>query len=264
MCKMQHMTNIPNTWSLSGKTALITGATKGIGKAIANEFVRLGASVFLVGRDSKAFDEMMALFELSVERLDGTVADISKPDERARLVENIMNKGNSLDILVNNVGTNIRKKTTAYSDEEIEFIFQTNLKSAYDLSRKLYPALKASTNSAIINIASVAGLTSLKTGSVYAMTKAAMIQMTKNLACEWALDGIRVNALAPWYIETPLAKQVLQDQEYLQAVLNSTPMKRIGTPEEVASAAAFLAMPASSYITGQCLAVDGGFMAYGF
>jgi Tropinone reductase 1 len=116
------MTNIPNTWSLSGKTALITGATKGIGKAIANEFVRLGASVFLVGRDSKAFDEMMALFELSVERLDGTVADISKPDERARLVENIMNKGNSLDILVNNVGTNIRKKTTAYSDEEIEFI----------------------------------------------------------------------------------------------------------------------------------------------
>jgi len=262
--KISQMTNLRNTWSLSGKTALITGATKGIGKAIAQEFVNLGAAVFLVGRDGKTLAEVLDSFDLSNDKLDGIVADISKPEDRARLAEALMNKWSSLDVLVNNVGTNIRKKTTDYSDEEIEFIFQTNLKSAYDLSRRLYPALKASTNGAIVNIASVAGLTSLKTGSVYGMTKAAMVQMTKNLACEWAVDGIRVNAVAPWYIETPLAKQVLQDKEYLQAVLNRTPLKRIGTPEEVASVAAFLAMPASSYVTGQCLAVDGGFMAYGF
>jgi len=96
------------------------------------------------------------------------------------------------------------------------------------------------------------------------MTKAAIIQMTKNLACEWASENIRVNAVAPWYIETPLAKQVLKDLDYLKSVLDRTPMKRIGKPTEVASAVAFLAMPASSYITGQCLAIDGGFSVYGF
>ena len=258
------MTNFRNSWTLSGKTALITGASKGIGKAIAQEFIGLGAKVFLVGRDRVALDAMINTFNLPTSALDGLAADISKPEERAMLTEHFMKKWHSLDILVNNVGTNIRKKSLAYSDDEIEFIFQTNLKSAYDLSRRLHQVLKASAQGSIVNISSVAGLTSLKTGSIYGMTKAAMVQMTKNLACEWAADGIRVNAVAPWYIETPLAKQVLQDQEYLKAVLNRTPMNRIGTPEEVAAAAAFFAMPASSYITGQCLAVDGGFMAYGF
>jgi Tropinone reductase 1 len=96
------------------------------------------------------------------------------------------------------------------------------------------------------------------------MTKGAMNQLTKNLACEWAEDGIRVNAVAPWYIETPLAKAVLQDQSYLNNILQRTPMGRIGKPEEVAAAVAFLCMPAAAYITGQCLAVDGGFTVYGF
>jgi Tropinone reductase 1 len=96
------------------------------------------------------------------------------------------------------------------------------------------------------------------------MTKGAMNQLTKNLACEWAEDGIRVNAVAPWYIETPLAKAVLQDQSYLDNILQRTPMRRIGKPEDVAAAAAFLCMPGAAYITGQCLAVDGGFTVYGF
>jgi Tropinone reductase 1 len=104
----------------------------------------------------------------------------------------------------------------------------------------------------------------MKTGAIYGMTKAAMIQMTKNLACEWAEENIRVNAVAPWYIETSLARQVLKDLDYLGDVLGRTPMKRIGKPEEVAPAVAFLCMPVSSYITGQCLAVDGGFSVYGF
>ena len=96
------------------------------------------------------------------------------------------------------------------------------------------------------------------------MTKAAMVQLTRNLAGEWASDHIRVNAIAPWYIETPLARQVLKDRKYLEEVLERTPMKRVGRPEEVAGAVAFLCMPVSGYITGQCIAVDGGFMIYGF
>ena len=115
-----------------------------------------------------------------------------------------------------------------------------------------------------MSVASVAGLTHLRTGAPYAMSKAAIIQLTRNLACEWAADGIRVNCVAPWYIDTPLVQPVLQDPQYLKDILDRTPMARIGTPQEAAAAIAFLAMPAASYITGQCLAVDGGFSQFGF
>ena len=116
----------------------------------------------------------------------------------------------------------------------------------------------------MVNNASVAGLTHLRTGAPYGMSKAAMIQLTRNLAVEWAAEGVRVNAVAPWYIRTPLAEQVLSDPAYRQDVLQRTPMGRVGEPEECARAIAFLCMPAAAYITGQCLAVDGGFSVYGF
>ncbi len=251
-------------WNLNGKTALITGGTKGIGKAIAEEFVGLGASVFIVARDADVLNETILSFNADISVVDGLVADVSLSTDRLRIFEAIAKKWGKLDILVNNVGTNIRKKTLDYSDVEIQKIFNTNLFSSLELCRLLFPYLKKSDFASIINLSSVAGITHLKTGIVYAMTKAAIIQMTKNLACEWANENIRVNAVAPWYIETPLAKQVLKDLDYLKSVLDRTPMKRIGKPAEVASAVTFLAMPASSYITGQCLVVDGGFSVYGF
>ena len=251
-------------WNLTGKNALITGGTRGIGKAITEEFVGLGASVFIVARDEDVLNEMILSFDADISVVDGLVADVSNSADRQSVFEAIGKKWGKLDILVNNVGTNIRKKTLDYSDAEIQKIFNTNLFSSLELCRLMFPYLKKSENPSIVNVSSVAGLTHLKTGIVYAMTKAAIIQMTKNLACEWASENIRVNAVAPWYIETPLAKQVLKDLDYLKSVLDRTPMKRIGKPTEVASAVAFLAMPASSYITGQCLAIDGGFSVYGF
>jgi len=132
--------------------------------------------------------------------------------------------------LVNNVGTNIRKKTAEYTLEELEFLMKTNLESVFELTKLCYPFLKRSTDqrpwekpfshdeppvtSSVINIGSVAGVTCIKTGTIYAMTKAAMNQLTGNLACEWGPDGIRVNCVTPWYIHTPLAKQVLKNEEY--------------------------------------------------
>jgi Tropinone reductase 1 len=251
-------------WNLTGKTALITGGTRGIGKAIAEEFVGLGASVFIVARDADVLNETILSFNADVSVVDGLVADVSLSSDRLRIFEAIGKKWGRLDILVNNVGTNIRKKTLDYSEVEIQKVFNTNLFSSLELCRLMFPYLKKSDFASIVNLSSVAGITHLKTGIAYGMTKAAIIQMTKNLACEWASENIRVNAVAPWYIETPLAKQVLKDLDYLRSVLNRTPMKRIGKPAEVASAVAFLAMPASSYITGQCLVVDGGFSVYGF
>ena len=124
--------------------------------------------------------------------------------------------------------------------------------------------MKLQPNASITNVSSVAGRTHLRTGAPYGMTKAAMNQLTKNLAVEWAPDGIRVNVVAPWYIETPLAKQVLQNPEYRAEVIKRTPMKRVGRVEEAAAAVVSLCLPSASYITGQCLAVDGGFSVYGF
>ena len=116
----------------------------------------------------------------------------------------------------------------------------------------------------MVNVGSVAGLVALRTGVPYGMSKAAMSQMTRGLAGEWAADGIRVNCVAPWYIRTPLAETVLKDEAYAAEVIARTPLGRVGEPHEVAALAAFLAMGASSYVTGQTVAVDGGFMAWSF
>jgi len=253
-----------NKWSLKGKTALVTGGTKGIGLAIVAEFLALGAKVFIVARSFESLDKTIVEAKVDSDKLDGALADVSKAEDRIRVVDLITERWGKLDILVNNVGTNIRKRTKDYIDKEVDHILNTNLLSAFELSRLCYPLLKTSDQGSVVNISSVAGLTHLRTGAVYGMTKAAMNQMTKNLACEWAEENIRVNAVAPWYIETPLAKQVLKDEGYLNSVLARTPLNRIGKPEEVAATVAFLCMPASSYITGQCLAVDGGFSVYGF
>lgn len=200
--------------------------------------------------------------------VDGCVADVSTTIGRTKLVEYYNNKfpDEKLDGLVNNVGSNIRKKTIEYTEEEYHKIFSTNLESAFFLSRSFYPNLKLSKGGSIINIGSVAGgsYLSMRTGSIYAMTKAAMNQMTYNLACEWAGDNIRVNVISPWYIETPLALQVLKNTTYLEEVLSHTPMRRIGQPNEVSSSVAFFLMPSSSYITGQALCVDGGYSRNGF
>jgi Tropinone reductase 1 len=192
----------------------------------------------------------------------GVTGDVADADDRAHLVALVEDLSGGLDILVNNVGTNIRRPAADYSAEEFATVFAVNLDTAFELSRLCLDAMSGR-DAAIVNVASVAGLTHLCTGAPYAMTKAAMIQMTRNLAVEWAPRGIRVNAVAPWYIDTPLAREVLADPEYRQAVLDRTPMGRIGEPEEVAAAVAFLCLPAAAYITGQCLVVDGGFSVCG-
>lgn len=253
-----------NRWNLVGKKALVTGGTKGIGKAIVEEFLTLGAEVLLVARNEAEVNELTQSLRESDAVVHGMAVDVSKAAERRRLIEATLQLWGKLDILVNNVGTNIRKKTPEYADEETNFLINTNLQSAFGLCQLAYPLLKQSNQANIINVSSVAGLTHVRTGAIYGMTKAALVQLTRNLAVEWALDRIRVNAVAPWYIETPLAKQVLQNPEYRQAVLSRTPMGRIGQPEDVAGAVAFLCMPAAGYMTGQCLAVDGGFTVFGF
>lgn len=205
-------------------------------------------------------------------KVDAVVADVSTDEGRqtvfAKAKEIFGEK--SLDILVNNVGTNIRKPTCDYELSDLEFILGTNFISCFEMSKLAHPLLKreegalAKVPASIVNIGSVAGVTCMKSGTPYAATKAAMNQLTGNLCCEWAKDGIRVNCVTPWYIGTPLAMQVLKDETYKKTVLDRTPAARIGKPEEVAALVAFLCLPASNYITGQVISVDGGFTRQGF
>lgn len=251
-------------WLLKGKKAVVTGGSKGIGEAIVKEFLELGADVIAVARKEEVLQQLHENYSGLAGVLHTLAADVSTAEGRQQLVKEVEQQWNGLDILVNNVGTNIRKPTVDYTDEEYDFVMNTNLRSAFDLNRLFFPMLREAEQGNIIHVTSVAGLTHVRTGAIYGMTKAALTQLTKNLAAEWAMDNIRVNAVAPWYISTPLAQTVLQNKEYADAVISRTPMQKVGEPADVAGAVAFLCMPAAAYITGQTLAVDGGFTINGF
>jgi tropinone reductase I len=249
-------------WKLTDKRALVTGGTKGIGRAVAQEFLSLGAEVLIVARDPEAIAQTIATWQAQGMTVWGVAADVATATGRDTVMNAVATQWGGLDILVNNVGTNIRKPTLDYTPEEYARLIETNQTSVFELCRRCHPLMR--NPASIVNVSSVAALVSVRTGAPYAMTKAALIQLTQYLAVEWATAGIRVNAVAPWYIRTPLVEPVLQDAAKFARVLAHTPMARIGEPEEVAAAVAFLCLPAASYITGQCLAVDGGFLAMGF
>lgn len=250
-----------NAWTLQGKKALITGGSKGIGLATADELLGLGAEVLIVARGEEVLRrEMEARKDLP---LHGLIADVTTVEGRNTILQKVSDLWDGLHILVNNAGTNIRKATLDYTFEEARSLFEVNIFSVFELCRLLYPHLARTGNASIINIASVAGMVDVASGSPYAMTKAAEIMLTRNLAAEWARYGIRVNAVSPWYTETPLTEVVLTNWEKLNAIISRTPMARVAQAEEMASVIAFLAMDKASYVTGQNIAVDGGMMVKG-
>ncbi|TXG74162.1 hypothetical protein EZV62_002741 [Acer yangbiense] len=254
-----------NRWSLEGMTALVTGGTKGLGHAVVEELAELGATVHTCSRNEAELNKCIHEWEIKGFKVSGSVCDASSRAEREKLMSNVSSLFNGkLNILINNVGTNVMKPTLEYNEEDFSFLMATNFESAYHLSQLAHPLLKTSGAASIVFMSSVAGVVSVEVGSIYAGTKGAMNQLAKNLACEWARDNIRANSVAPWAIKTPLAEPYLSDEKFSEEVRFRTPMGRAGEPKEVSSLIAFLCMPAASYITGQTICVDGGYTVNGF
>ncbi|KAG0528960.1 hypothetical protein BDA96_05G057000 [Sorghum bicolor] len=264
-------------WSLRGMTALVTGGTRGIGRAVVEELAALGAAVHTCSRNEAELRDRLAEWEAAAKTnggggvVTGSVCDVSARDQRERLLRDVAERfGGKLNILVNNVGTNFGKPTAEYTAEDYAFLMSTNLESAYHLCQLAYPLLKApaaaggnGNGGSVVLVSSVCGGVAVCTGSVYAMAKAGMNQLARNLACEWAGDGIRANSVAPWYTRTPLVEGDLSRGQYVEEILRRTPQRRVGEPEEISSLVAFLCMPCASYITGQTIAVDGGMTVNG-
>jgi Tropinone reductase 1 len=257
------MTFPRSRWSLHGRRALITGGTKGIGEAVAAEMLGLGAQVTVVARNGNEVAARVAAWRDAGLPAHGTTADVTSAVGRETALRYALEAMGGLDILVNNVGTNVRKRSLAITPEEYERVFSTNLTSAWEMCRAAHSALSAGGDGRIVNIGSVAGSTAMGSGGPYALTKAAIDHLARYLAVEWAKDGIRVNNVNPWYTRTPLASPVLEKPGFVAAIRARTPLDRIAEPEDISGLVAFLCLPAARHITGQSIAVDGGFLAYG-
>ena len=257
-----------DAWLLTGKRALITGATKGIGRAVADEFVELGAEVMVVARSEEDVAAQLAAYEAQGGTAHGVVGDMTTEADRAKVAERARSTWGALDVLVNNVGSNVRKPTLEYTVDDLRRVMALNVESAFELSRLCHPLLKTASQEAgdasIINVSSTTSRTVVGiTTAAYSMSKAAMEQMSNFLAVEWGADGIRVNSVHPWFIETPLTESILGNETLRKKIVDPTPLGRVGQPEEVGRAVAFLAMAAASYISGANLDIDGGFAKVG-
>ena len=253
-------------WRLDYHRIVVTGGTRGIGRACAEEFLGLGAKVFVCGRTQKsvnvAVSEMRKKF--GANKVSGIDADITTKEGRSKVLLTCDEffGANSFDVLVNNAGWNNRQAITAQTAEDFQQIMDINFAAPYFMcvasAERLY---RSSKNPSVINVSSVAGLVSTGSGVAYAASKAALVQLTKALACEWA-PQVRSNCVAPWVTKTEmLAKAVKANANSLRKAEKSTPLGRAAEVTDVAAAVAFLAMPCSRYINGQIIAVDGGLLS---
>jgi len=243
--------------SLDKKIALVTGGSRGIGRAIALAFAAEGAHVaFTYKSASGAADETVKAIEAMGRKALGLQSDARSLEEAVKVTETVVKEFQRLDILVNNAGITKDTLLMRMSEQDWDDVIDTNLKSAFNFSKSVCKPMMSQRHGTIVNISSIAGVIGNPGQTNYSAAKAGMIGMTKTLAKELASRNIRVNAVAPGFVDTDMTGKLTPQQK--EALMAMIPMKRTARPEEIASVVVFLASPASGYMTGQVLCVDGG------
>lgn len=250
---------VDRLFDLDGRVALITGASKGIGAAIARALAEAGAHVILSSRKQEAVSAVAEKFVKEGLQATAIAAHLGKPEELDQLVDRVRADFGGLEILVNNAGINPVYGPVMQADmAAFDKIWQVNLRGPLYLSRKAHPLMLARGSGSVINLSSIAGISPMDGLGYYSISKTAMIGMTRVLAKEWGPDGIRVNAICPGLIKTKLSTALWQNEKIRTYYETQVPLRRIGVPEDVAGLAVFLASDAAAYCTGGVYIVDGG------
>lgn len=251
--------NVREMFDLAGRTAIVTGGSRGIGKEMAEGLCEAGASVMLCARREDALNATVAEFADRGFNVAGTACDVSKPDEVRSVVDETVKKFGSLDILVNNAGTSWGAMPEEMTLEQWQKVIDVNLTGCFLFAQAAAREMLEANSGSIINIASIAGMTSSANGPFYAgyvASKAGLIGLTRELAASWGRRGIRVNAIAPGFFHSKMADAVIDIYE--RQIQESNVIPRVGEEGELKGITVFLASDASSYVTGQTIAVDGG------
>jgi NAD(P)-dependent dehydrogenase (short-subunit alcohol dehydrogenase family) len=246
---------------LKDKIALVTGSAAGIGLAVAKLFAEEGAHVYITDVDGEGAAKAAAAIAAAGRKATAMTVDVSRGQDVSALMRTIEQQHRRLDAVVNNAGINIRTDFRNMSDADWVRLREVNLDGIVRIARDAFPLMKASGSASLINLASIMGHRGMRTLAAYGATKGAISALTRGLAVEYGAYNIRVNALAPGFIETALTERVLRVKAFSDALLEQTPLRRFGTAEDVAHAALFLASAESGFITGAEIAVDGGMAA---
>jgi NAD(P)-dependent dehydrogenase (short-subunit alcohol dehydrogenase family) len=248
-------------FSVSGQVVLVSGGSRGIGRAIAEGFARRGARVIITGRNQAILDEAAAAINVTGAQVKSLVCDVAQPAAIDRLENQVMRDHGRIDTLINSAGVNRRKAAATVTEEDYDYIVDINLKGAFQLSQAIGRHMIQQRSGSQINIASLATDRPLKHAGPYAISKAGLGQMTRSLAMEWGPHGVRVNAIAPGFIITDLTRKIWADEKLQAWGIANTPQRRLGQPQDLVGVALFLASPAAAFLTGQIIYVDGGFSA---
>lgn len=246
-------------FDMTGKVALITGSTKGIGRSIAEEMARCGARVVISSRKAEVCDQVAG--ELKDQGFEAIAipCHVGKKEDLQNLVDKTLAAWGRIDVLVCNAATNpVYGPTQEMTDEAWDKIMDTNVKGSFWLTQMVLPGMAARGEGAVVMLSSIAGLRGNTVIGTYGVSKAAEAALARNLAVEWGPKGIRVNAIAPGLIKTDFARALLEDPLRVKRAEEKTPLRRIGDPIDIAGLAVFLSTPASAYITGQVIVADGG------
>ena len=253
--------NVLQSFSLSGRRALVTGSTQGIGAALARGLAEAGAQVILNGRDPAKLEAAVEQFSAAGLTVEGAAFDVTKPEQVAAAAELLTAGGKPIDILVNNAGITRRIRLLDLPLEEWHRVIETDLTSAFLVSRAVVPAMIARQSGKIVNICSLASDLARPTIGAYTAAKGGLRMLTKAMCAEWAKENIQVNGIAPGYFVTPLTESLVADPKFDGWIKARTPANRWGQVEELAGACVFLCYAASNYVNGHLLTVDGGLSA---